>query len=368
MSKSNSLRSIAACARADREAPAVAAVVRPRAAALAILLALVAAGPAAAQDDVSPPQLVDRTEPDAPRTRFGAPLEGWVKVRYSVLANGTTADIRVVEAMPPQLDSRAAAAVVKEWRFSPATVGGQAVDWHNNESTIVFDAENIPLEPSPMFAAAYVEIAELMSAEEYDKAKKQNDALLERQTVRLSEIGLVQAQAAMLHLATSNMHDAYDAIRRATDPEVTTLDAAQLADALQYRFAIEVELGRYQSSLETFDRLDALAELPDDNAVKVNANRVREALQTGAAIPVKGRVAREPWSYAPSRRTFGFSGVDGTIRGVELECDRRKTQLEYAADVEWSIPESWGECMLFVDARRDTTFTIIEFATAAAEQ
>src|SRR5690606_26792610 len=156
-----------------------------------------------------------------------------------------------------------------------------------------------------------------------------------------NEIGLAHAQAALLHLAMSNMHDAYDAIRRATDPDVATLNEAQLADALQYRFAIEVDLGRYHSSLETDDRLAALAELTDDNPLKMNADAVRAGLQSGAAIPVKGRVAREPWSYAPTRRTFGFTGVDGSIRGIELECDRRKTELEFSADVEWSIPESW---------------------------
>src|SRR5690606_108828 len=101
--------------------------------------------------DVVPPQLLDRAELAAPRTPMGVPLEGWVKVRYSVLANGTTDAVRVVESMPPQLDSKAAVAAVKEWKFSPATTGGEAVDWHNNESTIVFDSENVPLEPSPAF-------------------------------------------------------------------------------------------------------------------------------------------------------------------------------------------------------------------------
>jgi len=335
-------------------------------AALAALAAVGGVAPAAAQD-VSPPQLLERVEPEPPRGSFGPPLEGWVKVRYSVLADGTIADPRVEDVMPPRLDTRAAISAVRQWKFSPATAGGEPIDWHNNVSTLVLDSDDVPLEPSPMFAGAYVEIVELMNRQEYDKAKKQNEMLLERQATRLNEIGLAQTQAALLHLATSNVHDAYDAIRRATDPEVVTLQESELGDALQVRFAIEADLGHYERALETFDRLAAIRPPADDDPLKKSADAVRAALESDAAIPVKGRVARAPWSHVPTRRTFGFTDVQGTIRGLQLECNRRKTALEYAADVEWSIPQSWGACTLFVEARRDTSFTLVEFPAGPAE-
>lgn len=347
----------------DRAKPAA---VIAASAALSAIIALGAVTPAAAQD-ISLPQLLDRVEPAPPRNNSGMPIEGWAKVRYSVLADGTTADARVEEAMPPRLDTRAIVSAVKQWKFAPATAGGEPVDWHNNVSTIVFDSENVPLEPSPTFTQAYVEILELMNQQDYDKAKKQNQTLLERQATRLNEIGLAQAQAALLHLATSNVHEAYDAIRRATDPEVVTLQDPELGDALQVRFAIEGDLGHYESSLETFDRLAALRAPADDDPVKASAEAVRTALQSDAVVMVKGRVARAPWSYVPTRRTFGFTDVQGSIRGLQLECNRRKAALEYSADVEWSIPESWGACTLFVEARRDTTFTLVEFPAVAAE-
>src|SRR5690606_31180979 len=128
------------------------------------------------------------------------------------------------------------------------------------------------------------------------------------------------------------------AILRATDAEVPTLTGADLATALRYRFGIEMELGHFATSLETYDRLAALESLSDDDVVKSQAEAVRKALDTDAAVVVKGRVAREPWSYAPTRRTFGFTDVEGSIRGLELECNRRKQELEFSEDVEWSIP------------------------------
>lgn len=331
----------------------------------ALAAALVLGAGAAAAQDVAPPRLLDRVDAEAPKNSFGRPIEGWVKVRYSVLANGTTADVRVVDVMPPRMSTKAVVNAVEKWRFAPATVGGEPVDWFNNESLVVFDLEDVPLEPSPFFTRAYGQVINLVNQQEYDKAKKQTEAMLEMQTTRLNEIGVLQAQMAMLNVATSNLHDAYDAILRATDPEVVTLQGSDLAGALRYRFGIELELGRFQSALATYDRLAALEQLSDDDVVKTQAEALRQALRPDAAVAVKGRVAREPWSYAPTRRTFGFTDVNGTIRGLELECDRRKQALEFSQDVEWSIPESWGSCVITVDARRDTTFTLVEFPTAA---
>src|SRR5690606_3997948 len=148
----------------------------------------------------------------------------------------------------------------------------EAVDWFNNESAIVFDADNVPLEASPRFAQGYLSVDNLMKEEDLDKAKKQNETLIESQTMRLAEFGIAQMLAAMVNIRMSNLHDAYDAIARATDPEVALLSDAELASALRYRFGIEIELGRYASSLETFDRLAALEELPDDDVVKSRAD------------------------------------------------------------------------------------------------
>lgn len=333
-------------------------------AAFASMLVVGVAAPAVAQDDASRPQLLEGAEPEAPTNAAGVPLEGWVKVHYSVLANGTTSDVRVVDVVPPQLDTDDVVSAVEEWKFTPATIGGEAVDWHNNESMVVFDAESVPFEPSPLFAQAYADVTQLIEQEDFEGAIEANESLLENQTMRLNEIGLAEIQAAILLAATSNLHDAYEAVLRSTDPEVVTLQGPQLAVALRQRFNMELQLGRFASSLETYDRLAAIEVLSDQDDVKVRADKVREALQAGAAITVKGRVGGAPWSYAPTNRTFSFTGVEGSIRNLQLECNRRKTELEFSEDVEWSIPQSWGDCMLFVDGRRDTSFTLVEFPEA----
>src|SRR5262245_11837070 len=101
----------------------------------AIVAVSMAAGAAFGQ---AGPEPVRQLIPDAPKTPFGTAMEGWVRVRYSVLADGTTANVRAVEVMPPQLDARPTVAAAERWTFQPAPAGAQAAEWHNNESTLVF--------------------------------------------------------------------------------------------------------------------------------------------------------------------------------------------------------------------------------------
>src|SRR5690606_23627102 len=79
--------------------------------ALLAALALGIAGTAGA-NDVTEPVLIEQPQPGSPPNQCGWPLEGWVKVRYTVRADGTPTGIRVIEAMPPTVLTKSAVAAV----------------------------------------------------------------------------------------------------------------------------------------------------------------------------------------------------------------------------------------------------------------
>lgn len=322
-----------------------------------LVVALLGPSPVRAQDEVTPPMPLESVAPEAPQTPFGTALEGWVTLRYTVLADGSTEDVRVIDSMPPQLDPSEAVRAVESWTFTPAMAGGEAVPWFNNESVIVFDDPEVPLEPTPMFAQAYREVVELINQQEFEDAQKRNERLM---TSRLGEIGVAQTQLAYIDATLDEPHAAYTAILRATDPAVPALKPAELNEALRYRFVIEIGLGRAVDALETYRRRQDLG-LETDDPLAEQAAFIEEALKGDNPLGIKGLVGREPWLHRPSRRTFTFANVDGDIREIRVECDRRTAVLEYMPDVDWTLPESWGSCVLFVDAKRDTTFTLYEF-------
>jgi len=317
---------------------------------------------AAQGNELTPPVPVTQELLDLTKVGSSDPgFEGWVMVRFSVLADGTTADVRVVDSMPPRLSTGDAVAVVKGWKFTPAVSDGKPVDWHNNLVLVSYDIEEIPLEPSLVFSGAYLEVEEYLNREKYEQAKSRNVKMLKDSTRRLYEIGLAQTQLAMIELKLADYHAAYTAITRATLSEVDQLTPKDLKVALLYRFAIEVQLGRYMEALQTFERRQALEPLPDDNDAIKHSRAITEALGGDDALAVKARIDEDPWTYQLVRRVFTIADLDGQIEAIEVECNRRKTVLKFQDNAEWKLPESWGECTLFIDGKRGTTFTVYEF-------
>jgi TonB family protein len=316
---------------------------------------------ALAQAQVVPPRALQQSRPPPPENRLGFPIEGWVILRYSVMSDGTTSNVRVVDRMPPTLVDRTAVSAVEAWTFEPATNGGEAVEWHNNESVVVFDLEMVPLEPSAFYMPAYLEADAFLKEGEHDKALKRNEGMLTTQTFRLGEVGLAQMQRAAIHVALGDLHAAYAAILRATDPRVPTLSANDLKAALQYRNALELELGDAAGALATFARRNEIEPVPQNDPMAVQAAAIEQALGGDAPIAIKAKILDESWTHVPTRRTFAISAVTGEIEGIRVECDRREAELEFAADTEWTLPETWGACTLMVDGDRDTEFVLYEF-------
>ncbi len=314
----------------------------------------------AVQAEVVPPVVVDQPRAEMPRGPFGPGPEGWVKVRYSVTADGRTANVRAVDSQPPQLDTRVAVAAVEQWRFQPASDNGTPVEWHNNVSFVVFENPDAPRIPNPMFRGAFDETGQLIAGGRLDRAKSRNERMQRESTFRLFEMGVANMQLAEIEAALGNLAGAYASAVRATMPEVNMLDGEDLIYALDYRFLAAAEMGRVPDALDTFERRAAIQPYDAGSPIPEHARRLRDALP-GVTLAVNGEITRDPWSFEPSRRTFTVEDVDGRVDDILIECNRRTATLPFQEDAEWSIPESWGDCLLTFNGRRGTTFTLYEF-------
>ena len=86
-----------------------------------------------------------------------------------------------------------------------------------------------------------------------------------------------------------------------------------------------------------------------------------DGLPFGAQHLVEVRIGVTEWSRALRTRAFTIAGVDGHIRGIRVACDNAERNLEYQEDSDWTIPDAWGACTLYVNAKRGTTFALYEF-------
>lgn len=315
---------------------------------------------AGAQTGVVPPRVLTQPQPPLPTNASDVPIEGWAIVRYSVLEDGTTSGVRVVDIMPPMIDPGPTIEAVEQWTFDPGSRDGETVDWHNSEAVVVFDLADGSTSPSEQFIARYDAIGRLLEAESYEAALAETESLLDDSTSH-AEVGLALAQQAIAYLGLADLHAALIRLRLASDPRIPTLPAAELLSALQLRFQIEVQLGRRSEALATYQRIAHALGAESANPYQAIAEQLAVEWETVDALPVQARVADEPWRIAAGRRTFTVAEADGTIRGIDIECDFRAARLEFQPNAEWSLPASWGACELFIDADPGTSFLYYGF-------
>ena len=86
----------------------------------------------------SPMQFLSGADMVYPPAAKAEGIEGYVVIRYDVTVQGAVANPEVVEAEPEGVFEEAALASIAQWRFRPATVGGEAVETSGVVSTLRF--------------------------------------------------------------------------------------------------------------------------------------------------------------------------------------------------------------------------------------
>ena len=83
------------------------------------------AGDPAAEGDVIP---IVRIDPQWPREALIEGIEGWVLVEFTITADGSVKDVKVLESEPRRVFNRNAIRAILKWKFKPRIIGGTAVE------------------------------------------------------------------------------------------------------------------------------------------------------------------------------------------------------------------------------------------------
>lgn len=82
------------------------------------------AGAPSAEGDALP---IVRIEPRYPRKALMEGISGWVRLEFTILADGTVSDVKVIDSKPRQVFDRSAYQAVLRWKFKPRIIDGKAV-------------------------------------------------------------------------------------------------------------------------------------------------------------------------------------------------------------------------------------------------
>lgn len=330
--------------------------------------------PATAQPELAGPIAISQPAPGWTSNAVGTPTEGWAVIRYSVLQDGTTANVRAVDIVPPGADPGASIAAVRQWTFTPGTRGGEPIDWNNNEAVVPFKSPAEDSDDASAFQDRYTDLLETIQAqiptfdgpnaadaiEAYEELRDANLDLLRERATRVEEIALGLSQAMFINLYLQDVHAAHEFAQRLTDARIRLLDGEDLRIALQQRLQLEATLGRIRDALITFERIDAGYGPEETDPASEFAEQLRERAATDEILKSIGYVGEQPWRIDASRNIFTVGEIDGTIDSIEAECDSARIRLDYQENVDWRLPESLGACTYFVNGEVGTSFAFFE--------
>jgi tetratricopeptide (TPR) repeat protein len=313
-----------------------------------------------AQENLVAPRPITAPQPDPPTNAAGEPVDGWITLRYSVMADGTSSGVRVINVMPPDIDPASTLSEFARWTFLPGTRNGTAIDWHNNETIVAFRAPGGLSPTADAFAENYAAIASLLADEKYDAALEASNALIEQHATRLTEIGLALAQRALIYMGLGDAYDALGPAQMATDRRVPMLSGIELSPALQLRLQIEAALSHTYEALHTYRRLANGVTADAGNAFARVGERLTSDWEGKDALEVKGRIDDGVWRFDLHRPFFYIINIDGNLTTLDLECDTTRLSLQFDPEADYGLRESFGDCTLFAHGNNGTTFSLVE--------
>jgi protein TonB len=83
-----------------------------------------------------------KVQPIYPRSALSRGIQGYVIVQFTVTKQGTTRDVKVVEAKPPGIFDRSAIQAAQKFKYKPRVVDGEPIEVPGVQNKITFVIED----------------------------------------------------------------------------------------------------------------------------------------------------------------------------------------------------------------------------------
>jgi len=310
----------------------------------------------------------------------GESREAVVVVRFTVKADGSTADVQITDGFYTQEIANAIVIRVRNERHEPAMLGGQPVDYYGVTQTIRL-GHNFGQTITPGFRNQYEAVQAVYQKGDYAGAAAQIETLISTRVKGLFEYAFLNKALIPIYARLNRPEEALRVSRLATlkdvPPDLETptgtlirpqaskwpylLPHDNLVSALRMRFDLALQLGLVSEATQVYQELGSIDKLSADDPLTVALQQAQEQLRKQPLLMSTGRIGRGPWLNDLSRHTFTLSNVQGgSLQYIDLVCRLQRRRLDYKPDAEWTVPAAWGDCAVQVSGAEGTAFSLVQ--------
>lgn len=295
--------------------------------------------------------------------------EGWVRLGFTIDAEGATKDIVILDRVGPQSMTRAARLAVARWKYKPATENGVAVEQYGNSVELLFRRQNVGnTAVHDEVVQKFDEARVLVTAGKYAEGISVLEQMLEK-PLTLYEQAKVSFALAFAYEKSKDMPRALGHVRHALIEGGSFLEKAVVPAAQRLRMRLEAANGNLVHTacappLPATDSFDPTgADLKETSQV-VDAARQRLAANTPllieATLMANPAVERGGiWEHTLSRGTFKFGSLIGLVNEFRLTC-MRQVSTGPVGDTPITVPPAAGSCTLRVYGEIGAAFKLTE--------
>ncbi len=343
-----------------------------------LMLALLTVGNATADQKIAVTSLdyskavpIKRKNPSYPRAALNQNSEGWVIVSVVIDEEGNTKAPVVVDSAGHPAFEKAALKAMKWFKYEPATLDGKPIESCDNRYMFTFDIGGTP-GASRSFISKYKRATKLVEQNEHEQALAIIKKLPSEKSFSHYEDSWLNWLTSRYYASLGNSQGEYDALKDGFDSMMSAhVGNSTYIMALTRLSQLSVDMQDYSASVKYFDRL--IKKIEDDeltdefNEINVWAKKSREQINTARYWYSNHSVGeRGYFTSSILRPDFSLVGDISKFDDVELRCEAKHMQMDLTEEVTVSIPDSWGQCELFVNGDVGAKLTVVQHYGEAA--
>lgn len=305
---------------------------------------------------------IKRVPPKYPIDAARKGKEGWVKISFVVDENGQVLEPVIQDSSGLKEFEKAALRAVNRWQYSPATVNEKPIQQCKNMVQLDF-ALGKKTGVTRRFMKRYRMATAAIDEGDLTTAADILDAMQDEQLWNSTESAFFWLARSNYAKATDNPQHELKSVRRALAINNDYISKAVRQYLLQRDFALSVKLSEYKQSLDAYERLYQLVGGDSEALAPYTsyAQQIRELVHGSEPMVRPANINQNGlFFHELSRNIFSVEITSGDLDEVQIRCDSKLSRFTAKEKSEWHIPESWGQCAVFVYGSTGTEFNVVE--------
>jgi len=311
---------------------------------------------------ITMPEPIERVAPRYPVKAARSAREGWAIFSFVIDEEGAVKDVIVKDSSGSKDITKAAQKAVKKWRYKPAIIDGKPVEQCANNVKMDFKMKkNGTTGATKRFISKHKKAREALEDKDYKEVERLLTLMKKNQYMHLSENNYMHLLAADYARALGDKEKRLFHLSKAAISEVTRNEQQQLV-VLYQTFFLEIELQRYQNAYETYDKLIVLeVAQPYLAELEQVIEKVNDIIASDKSIVIAANLKNnDHWHSALVRNEFSLTDIKGSLHTLDVRCANKRHQYTVENNNTWAIPDSWGNCSIYVYGEKNTSFNLVE--------